>query len=506
MKRTLDAAERPVVMLDMVLATRENTKNLGYFVDDTVENPGLGIPFYKTVIEGANYSEATWKDQACVRTSQINWRDDHSVSWLERHMEMTQGFVVIGKNPGLFVLGEPTHDREDLDEKQRAMPDPKRVKAYIIPAGAGLILKLGTWHDFPVSTGPPVSAFIINTEEVVEALATMPAPAPMNHGDCFKLRLADHWDFTLKFPDPRPFVQKHGLVPNPVAYPLMGVDGYGQNMKREEVKPTWAGGAKVFVVPVVNVEVFTPGCGGPGIQPHLQSVPEVANKGWRDYGNRRGLQRLSALFSRLNIPATAVVNSEAAKVDYVAKALASSGWDLGAHGLNNSSGNAKMTRAEEEAHFKQCLDDLEGSLSTRPSTWLTPGFSVTERTASIAAMSGIKAFLDFVDDDVPFDIVDTETGARMLCLPYSMETNDFSLVQTKNMDARQYAQTLEDHVRQLASEPGEGKVVCLGMHTFVAGTPARTLALGESLERMQKLPGVQFASAAQVQALVRKMG
>lgn len=37
---------------------------------------------------------------------------------------------------GLFVLGEPTHDREDLEEKQRALPDPNRVKAYIIPAGS----------------------------------------------------------------------------------------------------------------------------------------------------------------------------------------------------------------------------------------------------------------------------------------------------------------------------------------------------------------------------------
>ena len=40
--------------------------------------------------------------QACVRTSQIHWRDDHSVSWLERHLEMTQGFIVIGKNPGAW--------------------------------------------------------------------------------------------------------------------------------------------------------------------------------------------------------------------------------------------------------------------------------------------------------------------------------------------------------------------------------------------------------------------
>ena len=42
-----------------------------------------------------------------------------------------------------------------------------------------------------------------------------------------------------------------------------------------------------------------------------------------------------------------------------------------------------------------------------------------------------------------------------------METNDFSLVLTKQFDARQYAQTLEDHITQLAKEDGE-KVVCLG--------------------------------------------
>merc|ERR550525_450233 len=172
-------------------------------------------------------SEATWKDQACVRTSQIHWREDHSATWLERHMEMTQGFIVLGKNPGLFVLGEPTHDREDLNEEQRALPDPNRVEAVIIPPGMGLILKKGTWHDFPVSCGPPVSCFILNTEEVVEALASMPMAGPMNHGDCFKLRLADHWDFKFKFRDPRPFVQKLGLVSGLATKPIMGPEGYG---------------------------------------------------------------------------------------------------------------------------------------------------------------------------------------------------------------------------------------------------------------------------------------
>mmetsp|Transcript_44815 Transcript_44815/g.129632 ORF Transcript_44815/g.129632 Transcript_44815/m.129632 type:complete len:510 (-) Transcript_44815:147-1676(-) len=502
-KRPRDGEEREVRWIqDLILATRENTKPYGYFIDDQVENPGLGIPFYKTVIEGANYKEATWKDQACVRTSQIHWREDHSVTWLERHMEMTQGFVILGKNPGLFVFGEPTHDREDLDEKHRAQPDPSRIKAFIVPAGCGIILRKGTWHDFPVSCGPPVSCFILNTEEVVEALASMGTAAPMNHGDCFKLRLSDHWDFTLKFKDPRPFVRQHALTHIPPPIPQSASE-YGAGMSRQEVKGGWGSGSHVFVVPVVNVEVFAPGCGGPAIQPHLQSVPEVANKGWRDYGNRRGLQRLSEMFKSLGVPATAVINSDAAKLDYVAKVLKESGWELGAHGINNSSGNAKMSREEEEAVFKKCLDELEASLGTRPVTWLTPGFSVTERTPEIAAAAGIKAFLDFVDDDVPYDLLHAGSNRRLLCLPYGMETNDFSLVLTKHHDPRQYAQALEDHVRQLAKEPGE-KVVCLGMHTFVAGTPARALALSEALGRLKELPGVRFATAAQVHDMIQK--
>eukprot|EP00913_Durusdinium_trenchii_P029269 g27436.t1 len=283
----------------------------------------------------------------------------------------------------------------------------------------------------------------------------MPQAAPMNHGDCYKLRLSEQWDFTLRFPDPRPFIQKHGLAPQP--FP----------------------GKKVVVVPVVNVEVFVPGSRGPAIQPHLQSTPEVANRGWRDYGNTRGLKRLVEMFKErlhwendprphgvsdplsspsphgrfgqeLGLPATAVINSEAVKDEDVAKVLKGSGWEFGAHGLNNSSGASHMSRQEEEAYFKQTLDDLQETLGSRPQTWLTPGFSVTERTPEIAAKAGIQALLDFVDDD----------------------------------------------------EEGE-KVVCLGMHTFVAGTPARVLALTETLQRLRELPGVAFATAAQVSSALQ---
>ena len=87
----------------------------------------------------------------------------------------------------------------------------------------------------------------------------------------------------------------------------MGPEGYGAGMHRQEVPVGWAQCVaaevpRVVVVPVINVEVFVPGAGGPGVQPHLNSVPEVANSGWRDYGNRSGLRRLVQLFEELRDP------------------------------------------------------------------------------------------------------------------------------------------------------------------------------------------------------------
>lgn len=68
--------------------------------------------------------------------------------------------------------------------------------------------------------------------------------------------------------------------------------------------------ARVAVYVVMNIEHFTFGKLGTAIQPHLTSSPEIANYGWRDYGNRVGIWRLFELFAELGIPVTAALNAE----------------------------------------------------------------------------------------------------------------------------------------------------------------------------------------------------
>jgi nicotinamidase-related amidase/ureidoglycolate hydrolase len=513
--------------IELVLATKENTKNIGWLITDepncTEENE-IHIPFYDSVTEGGNLDFCDWKDQPCVRISKIRWRNDTKITWMERHMEMTQGFFLIGKTPGLLVLGEPTHNRQDLTEVERRSPDLSRMKGYIIPGGCGIVIKKGTWHDFPVSVGPDLSVFILNTREVVDALMSMTEPAPMDFGDCFKIRYSDtNRNVTLRFPDPRPFVRSLGLLdgicPSGPAVPRDTNDAfYGEFMDRVEVGQ-WGGRARnnVWVIPIINVESFNLGTFGPSVQPHLnQSHPEIANRGWRNYGNKRGLQRLAKIFQKHGIRCTAVVSSDLVAKQEVMSLLQQlkehSKWEIGAHGANNSNGgHAGLSFEEECSSITMSLDRLSSAFKdNRPKTWLTPGFSVTSATPRCLVESGVETLLDFVDDDVPFELRRRNAASQaesLVCLPYSMETNDFSLVLSRNLSPREYASALESHILQMAKESRESgmpTVVCIGMHTFVAGTPASSNELDKMLSRLQSKRNISWATAREVTEAIRK--
>lgn len=518
--------------IEIVLATKENTANVGWLITDDEDSidEQVQIPFYDTVTEGGSFKEADWKDQPVVRQAKIRWRDDSEIAWMERHMEMTQGFLLVGKSPGLMILGEPTHDREDLTENERYFPDINRLRGYIVPAGCGIIIKKGVWHDFPVSVGPDLTVFIINTREVVEALISMEEPAPMDFGDCFKIRsTGKYYNVKLRYPDPRPIVRSLGLLPtddtrngSSNAETLSKTTtNYGDGMVRKEVGK-WGGNRvnRVWVVPVINVEAFEGNVSGPSVQPHLnETQPEIANKGWRDYGNRQGLKRLGRLFSQHKIRCTAVVSSDLTSDDDVMSQLhqleEGAGWEIGAHGANNTSaGHTELSSTEEENAISTCIKRLGTEFGgKKPSTWLTPGFSVSNSTSKCLLDAGLKTLLDFGDDDKPFKLMPKESDAssrndsHLICLPYSMETNDLSLILTRNLSPREYAAALESHILQLAKEARESGspcVVCLGMHTFVAGTPAAVYELEKMLTRLGSEENITWATAKEVSKLVQE--
>ncbi|RUR77431.1 polysaccharide deacetylase [Chlorogloeopsis fritschii PCC 6912] len=246
--------------------------------------------------------------------------------------------------------------------------------------------------------------------------------------------------------------------------------------------------ARVAVWVVMNVEHFTFGKLGTAIQPHLNSYPEIANYGWRDYGNRVGIWRLFDLFAELEIPVTAAVNGEICQLyPEIIEAIQKYGWDVMAHGINNSTGHSGMEREAELEIIQQTVNLLEKATGKKPKGWLTPGFSITQSTFELLHSVSMVYIADLVNDDQPYWY--PLSNGRLLAIPYTIEANDITLCLSNRFSGSEFAQAIADQFEQLW-EDGEkqGRVMAIGLHPFIVGQPLRLKYLKQCLLHIKNKP------------------
>jgi ureidoglycolate lyase len=177
---------RDIPVLD---ATRENTAAYGLFIGTDVPNAGLSIPFYKGSVEEGHNIPFVYRGDAVIRTARIHPRPAE-IDWLERHRHMTQLFFGLGDASFAMVLGKPHADQD--------LPNLDDVVCFRFPPGHGIMLHLGTWHDFPLAVDRPVTCLTANSDEVVAALASVKEPAEMDFGDVQKLDIRQRLGVQLR--------------------------------------------------------------------------------------------------------------------------------------------------------------------------------------------------------------------------------------------------------------------------------------------------------------------
>jgi peptidoglycan/xylan/chitin deacetylase (PgdA/CDA1 family) len=248
----------------------------------------------------------------------------------------------------------------------------------------------------------------------------------------------------------------------------------------------------------MNIEHFTFGKLGTALQPHLNSYPEIANYGWRDYGNRIGIFRLFDFFQELNFPVTAALNAEICELyPAILDGIQACGWEVMAHGLNNSTGHSGLSAEAETTLIQTTLLTLEKALGYGPKGWLTPGFSVTEQTFELLRSAGILYTADWVNDDQPYWL-ELQHG-RLLAIPYALEANDISLCLTARLDGPAFAKAIQDQFDQLWQEGAEqGRVMAIGLHPFIVGQPLRLKYLRQCLTYIQNRPQTWLTSGSQI--------
>ena len=155
--------------------------------------------------------------------------------------------------------------------------------------------------------------------------------------------------------------------------------------------------------------------------PHgLETIPDIPNYSWAEYGLRTGMPRLFKMFRDKGVPASAFMNAGVVD-DYpaVAEAIGDAGWEVVGHGFKQRS---LQGEADEGQLIEMCLDKLGSFYGGRPLGWLGPGLKESLDTPDLLKAAGIGYLCDWVVDDLPVWM--TTKHGPLLGVPYSLEIND----------------------------------------------------------------------------------
>jgi len=236
--------------------------------------------------------------------------------------------------------------------------------------------------------------------------------------------------------------------------------------------------------------------------PHgKETIPDVPNFSWADYGMRAGLPRIIDAIQSRGLPASTSFNAGVIEAyPRAAVAMRDAGWEFIGHGLHQKAINHEAQ--SEEALIKTCLDMLESFTGVRTMGWLGPGLRETYETPDILKKLGIEYVFDWVVDDVP-NWMRTQHGPLM-SMPYNLEINDSIIYAVERHSSDEMlmrlTRTLELFKRESQQHP---RVLAIGLHPHLIGVPHRFQSFEKMLDLLLATPGVCFMTGKDIAAWYR---
>lgn len=251
----------------------------------------------------------------------------------------------------------------------------------------------------------------------------------------------------------------------------------------------WPDGKRLAVYLGMNLEVFSFGEGlGAELAPGGPQ-PDVLNFAWRDYGNRVGAPRMLALFERLELPCTALVNSEVyTEAPGLAEAFAARGDEIAGHGRTNAERQGTLTEDEEQSLIAQSTRVLTAQHGQRPKGWLGPWISQSHVTPDLLQEAGYEYLLDWCHDDQPIWM--TTRSGRILSVPYPQELNDIPQIVGRRREGNEFADMIIDAFDVMLEEAKTRPLVMgIALHGYLMGHPHRIKHLERALTYMKARSG-----------------
>lgn len=230
--------------------------------------------------------------------------------------------------------------------------------------------------------------------------------------------------------------------------------------------------------------------------PHgKETVPDVPNFSWADYGMRAGLPRIIEAIRSRGLSASTSFNAGVIEAyPRAAEAIHEAGWEFIGHGMHQKALN--HVGAEQEI-ILQTLDIIQSFTGQRPRGWLSPGLRESNSTPEYLKAAGVEYVFDWVVDDLP-NWMHTERGP-LLSLPYNLEINDSIIYAVEKHSSDEMLQrltrTLALFEREARTQP---RVLTLGLHPHLIGVPHRFGSFEQMLDLLMRTPGVCFLQGHEI--------
>ncbi|MEM0989887.1 MAG: polysaccharide deacetylase family protein [Pseudomonadota bacterium] len=262
---------------------------------------------------------------------------------------------------------------------------------------------------------------------------------------------------------------------------------------------SWPDGKRLAVYLGMNLECFAFGEGlGAELAPGGPQ-PDVLNYAWRDYGNRVGVWRMLEVFDELNLPTTALVNTQMyTHAPEVIAAFRARGDEIAGHGRTNAERQGILPEAEEAVLIAEATKAISKGEGQAPTGWLGPWISQSHLTPDLLQEAGYTYLLDWCHDDQPI-WMKTRQG-QILSVPYPQELNDIPQIVARKREGADFADLIIDTFDELLDEADRRPIVMgIALHAYLMGVPHRLRhlrrALGHILHRQDERVWITTAGA-----------
>jgi peptidoglycan-N-acetylglucosamine deacetylase len=220
------------------------------------------------------------------------------------------------------------------------------------------------------------------------------------------------------------------------------------------------------------------------------------------YGNRVGVPRILDLLERHAVPASFFVPAVIALLyPEEQRRVVKAGHEIGIHGWIHERNSILEAKDERELMLRSA-DTLARITGMPPVGMRTPSWDFSQHTLSIVREMGLLYDSSLMADDEPYELVEDGAATGIVELPVEWIRDDAVYFNMNRFSAlRPYtppSAVLEIFQSEFDETVKENGLFLLTMHPHYIGHRSRLALLDRLITHMKSVPGVWFATHAQV--------